>query len=92
MSLSMHPVPEAKPRAGPLDEVVANLEVVLEDVQHPRRRIRFHLQECNRAISQLLEARFNRFEQIVCLGLLDLEVGVANDPEEVRPFHLRSGK
>ena len=50
------------------------------------------LQQRDRAVPQLLQAAVDGLEQVVGLVLLDLEVGVANDAEQMRALHLRSGE
>ena len=48
------------------------------------------LQQRDRAVAELLQAAVDGLEQVVGLVLLDLEVGVANDAEQVRALHLRA--
>ena len=76
----------------PHDDVVGDLEVLDQDVEHARRHVRFDLQQRDRAVAQLLQAAVDRLEQIVRFVLLDLQVGVAHDAEQVRALHLRAGK
>ena len=48
------------------------------------------LQQRDRAVPELLQAAFDGLEQVVGLVLLDLEVGVADDAEQVRALDLRA--
>ena len=82
------PVAKAQPLGGARDHVFANLEVFDQDAQHALGHVGFDVQQRQRAMAQLLEAAVDGFEQVVGLVLLDHHVGVADDPEEVRAFHL----
>ena len=86
----LHPVaePEAVRRAE--NDVVGDLEVLGEDVEDARRHVGVDLQQRDRAVAQLLQAAVDGLEQVVGLVLLDLEVGVADDAEQVRALHLRA--
>ena len=49
------------------------------------RHRRFDLEQRRRAVTQLLERPIHRLEQVVGVVLADLDVGVANHAEQVRP-------
>ena len=86
------PVAEPHPLGGAHDDVLVDLEVLDQDVQHAPRHVGFDLQQRQRAVAQLLQAAVDRLEQVVGLVLLDHHVGVADDAEQVRAFDLRAGE
>ncbi len=46
----LHPVAETDPVAGAQNDVVSDLEILCEDIEHARRHVRFHLQEGDGAV------------------------------------------
>ena len=66
-------------------DVVVDLEVLDEDVEHAPRHVGFDLQQRRRAVAQLLEAAGRRVSsRSSASSSCDHHVGVANDPEEMR--------
>ncbi len=78
------PVVPVHPLAGAQHDVLVDLEVLHEDVQHAARHRLFDFEETQRAVAQLLEAAVHRLQQVVGLVLLDHHVRVPDDAEQVR--------
>jgi hypothetical protein len=76
--------------AAPHDDVLSGLEVLDQNVEDAHRHVVPDLQQRDRAMAKLLEAAVHAFQQVVRLGLFDLQVGVAHHPEQMRAFHLRA--
>ena len=88
----LRPVAEAQSIVRSEHHIVGDLEVLDEDVQDTSGNVGFDVQQRDGAAAELLEAAVDALEQIVGLVFLDLEVGVADDPEEVRTLDLRAGE
>ncbi len=86
--------PVRKPHAvfGADDDVLVDFEILDEDIQDaPRhRRVDFEQRQC--AVAQLLEAAIDGLQQVVRFVFLNHHVGVADDAEEMRAFHLGAGE
>ncbi|MCY4122162.1 MAG: hypothetical protein OXG72_14715, partial [Acidobacteria bacterium] len=81
------PVAVAHPARRADHDVLFDLEVLDQDVEHPRRHRRLDQQLRQVAVAQLLQRAVHRFEQVVGLVLLDHHVGVADDAEQIRLAH-----
>jgi hypothetical protein len=88
----LRPVTKAKTVRRPQHHVVGDLEVLDEDVENARRDVGFDVQQRDGAPPQLLQAAVHALEQVVGFVFLDLEVGVADDAEQVRALDLRAGE
>src|SRR6185503_7380138 len=86
----LHPVAKSKPVGGAQDDVFGDLEVLRKNVEHARWHRRVDLQQRNGAVPKLLQAAVDGFEQVVGFVLFDLEISIADDPEQMRAFDLRS--
>ena len=75
-----------------MHHIVGDLEVLDEDVEDARRHVGLDVQQRDRAAPQLLQAAIDALEQVVGFVLFDLEVGVADDSEQMRALHLRARK
>ncbi len=74
------------------DDIVGDLEVLRQDVQHACGHRAVDLQQGDRAVTKLLEAPVDRFKEVVGFVLLDGEVRVADDAEQVGALDLRTRK
>ena len=90
--MQCHPIGVIEPLAGGRDDVVFDLDVLDQDLQHALGHGRFHLQQRRRAVAELLEGAIDGFEQIVGAVLGHLHVAVANDPKQVRASDLDAGE
>src|SRR6187397_1539918 len=86
----LYPIAKSKPVGRAQDDVFGDLEVLRKNVEHARRHRRIDLQQRNGAVPKLLQAAVDGFEQVIGLVLFDFEIGVANDPEQMRALDLRS--
>ena len=86
------PVAESHAVRRAHDDVLVDLEVLDQDVQHPARHRLVDFEQRERAVAQLLQAAVDGLEQVVGLVFLDHHVGVADDAEQVRAPDLGAGE
>ena len=86
------PVAEAEPLDAAHHHVVADAEVLDQDIEHARRHVGLDLQQRDRSAPELAQAAIHTLEQVVGVVVLDREIGIADDAEQVRAVHLRARK
>ena len=87
-----HPVGEAQPRGRAQHDLALDLEILDQNVEHPRRHIRVDLQQRQRAVPDFAKTLVDRLEQIDRLLFLQHDVCFANHAEQMRIDHLDAWK
>src|SRR5678815_6143713 len=85
------PVAEPQSIFSAQNDFVADLEILRQDVEHPRWYAGLDVQERDGAAPQLPQAPVDAFEQVVRFVLLDLQVRVADDAEKICALDLCPG-
>src|SRR5262245_14064434 len=88
----LRPVAEANTILRPQNDLVADLEVLGQDVEDARRHPGLDVQQRDGAAPELTQAAVDALEQIVGFVLFDLEVRIADDSEQIRALDLGSGE
>ena len=86
----LRPVAEPETILRSQDDLVADLEVLGEDVEDARRHAGLDVQQRDRAAPELPQAAIDALEQVVGFVLFDLEIRVADDAEQIRALDLRA--
>ena len=86
----LRPVAEAQAILRAQDDLVADLEVLGQDVEDARRHTGFDVQQRDGAAPELAQASVDALEQIVGLVFFDFQVRVTNDAKQIRALDLRS--